>query len=125
MDRPTDVLIVDDDREIVIGVRTRLMAAGYRVRTAHDGRQAISEALRQRPDVILLDIRMPNWDGFETLGALRKCAEMKSVPVIMLSANIGDHTSQQAFDLGASFVIEKPYDVKALLLAIGAVTSPQ
>ncbi len=112
------VLVVDDDREITLGLGVRLEAAGFEVATAHDGNEGVIAALGCQPDAIIMDIRMPNKDGIAALQELRSRQETAKIPVIMLSASIRDQ--QRALEEGASFFVQKPYDPQTVLSAINA-----
>ncbi len=101
------VLLVEDDVEIrSIGV-LRLSAAGFRTLTAGDGRAGIEQAHQEQPDVIVMDIRMPIMDGLTALAELKACSDTRCIPVVMLSASVGDQ--QRALDAGARYFIKKPY----------------
>src|SRR5260221_12962373 len=117
-DRPT-VLLVDDDLEIVQGARLRLMAAGYHTLTAHNGQAAVSSAASSQPNVVVMDVRMPVQDGLAALVELKQSQDTKNIPVIMLSASIGDQ--QAALDAGAKYFLRKPYRGDALVQAVNSV----
>lgn len=114
------VLLVDDDREIVRGVGIRLRAAGYEVLTAFDGQAGLQAAQENRPDAIVLDIRMPVMDGLTMLGKLRECPETRAIPVVVLSASAVAQGKSKALELGARYFLEKPYDPKSLVEAVGS-----
>ena len=116
MAKPPRVLIVDDDHELVQGLTVRLRAAGYQVLAAHDGDEALRLAERDRPDVILLDVRMPFTDGFAALAQLHNRPTTKTTPVIVLSACSAERG--RVLDLGAHCFLEKPYNSKNLMSAI-------
>ena len=110
------ILVVDDDRAIVQAISVRLRAAGYDVLTAFDGSAGLASATTNRPDTIVLDIRMPGLDGLTVLTKLREQDETKDIPVVMLSASVVDQ--RNALDIGAQFFLEKPYDAKTLVAAV-------
>lgn len=110
------VLVVDDDREIVTAATMRLRAASYRTLTAYDGESGVALAAKGRPDVILLDVRMPCKDGLTALRELQQCCDTKDIPVVMLSASVVDQ--QAALDAGAQFFLKKPYCGDTLLLTV-------
>ena len=114
------VLIVDDDGEIVTGMRLRLEAAGYRTSAARDGHQCLECALADPPDAIVLDVRMPRLDGLATLKRLRTTDRTRQVPVVMLSASLADQRA--ALDAGARFFLTKPYQGSKLIEAVHCVT---
>lgn len=125
MERKPKVLLVDDDREIVRGLTIRFRAAGYDVVSAHDGAAGCAAALKERPDAIMLDLRMPVMDGMAVLAALREREETRWIPVVVLSANVLDSAKQRALDLGARYFLEKPYEFDQLItLIVSAMTRP-
>jgi len=112
------ILIVDDERDIVKALTIRLQGAGYEVVTAFDGAQAIFVAHKERPDLIILDIRMPAGDGFGVAEKLKHSASTFSIPVIFLTGGPERNSEEKAMTLGARFYIKKPYDPEELLDAI-------
>ncbi len=118
MDNRRKVLVVDDDRDIAFGTALRLRGAGYETLLACDGAEGIASARKNRPGVILLDVRMPHMDGLHALAELRRREDTKRIPVIMLSASMCDQ--QAALDCGARFFQRKPYQAGDLLAAVAA-----
>jgi DNA-binding response OmpR family regulator len=116
MPKSATVLIVDDDREIVRGVSLRLEAAGYRMLTAGDAEVGIATAVANRPDIIVLDVRLPRRNGLSALSDLKRRPQTKQIPVVMLSASVVDQ--QAALDAGARFFLRKPYRGDVLVQAI-------
>lgn len=112
------VLIVDDERCIAQALTIRLKAAGYDVRWAFDGASGVAAAMEWLPDVIMLDIRMPDIDGFEVNRRLRARPELNATPVIFLSANVQESARQAALAAGAHCFLTKPYESKDILSAI-------
>jgi two-component system, OmpR family, alkaline phosphatase synthesis response regulator PhoP len=105
------ILIVDDEETIQTVVQFGIeMAAGWEVLTASSGAQGIQTAQTAKPDVILLDVVMPQMDGIATLKALRSCAETEHIPVILLTAQVRPEVQQQFSELGVSGVITKPFN---------------
>lgn len=116
------VLLIDDERAIATAISVRLRALGYRVNTAHDGRSGLEQALALTPDVILLDIRLPDMEGYEVCKALKLDPGLTSVPVIFVSANVQDQAKQAALDAGGIAFIPKPFEPKQLIDAIHAAS---
>lgn len=116
MDSRRKILLIDDDRDIAFGAALRLRSAGYDTLLACDGFEGVAGARANRPDVILLDVRMPRMDGFQVLAELRKESDTKLIPVIMLSASM--HDRQAALDCGARFFQCKPYRPDDLLASV-------
>lgn len=110
--RPT-ILLVDDDRDIRLATRIRLQAAGFDTIEACDGVAGVSLARKHRPTLILMDIRMPKMDGVAAVGALYRCQQTASIPIVMLSASLVDRND--ALDAGASYFLHKPYRAEDLL----------
>ncbi|MDP1631154.1 MAG: response regulator [Caulobacter sp.] len=113
--RPPRVLIVEDDENIAELLAIELKKAGYQVNVANDGAEALTIALPALPDVIVLDLAMPNLDGFGFLARRRSYATVAKAPVIVLSAHqrAGDVT--RALGLGAADYMTKPVDIPRLL----------
>ena len=109
------VLVVDDDPKILMFVSANFKARGYRVLTAKDGAQALEQAALEQPQVILLDLALPQIDGFEVLRRLREWSDSQ---VIVLSAHGGDQDKVRALDLGADDYITKPFSMEELLARV-------
>ena len=116
------VLVVDDDKVITMALKIRLSAAGYDMNSAEDGISALQSVQEKKPDVILLDVRMPGMDGFEVNRRLKALPELSYVPVIFLSAHAQEATRQGALAAGAKYFLAKPYDAAQLITVIEAVT---
>jgi PAS domain S-box-containing protein len=113
------VLLADDNADMRDYVR-RLLADRYRVEIAHDGEEALAMARRRRPDLILSDIMMPRLDGFGLLRALRDDADLRDVPVILLSARAGQEASVEGLEAGADDYLVKPFSARELLARVRA-----
>src|SRR5919109_2618496 len=109
------ILVVDDERGILVYVGANLRQQGYEVVTAQDGRQALEAAALRPPDLVILDLAMPELDGFETLGRLR---EWTPAPVLVLSAHADEVGKVRALDLGADDYLTKPFSVQELLARV-------
>ncbi len=116
--RPTRVLIVDDDLAIVKFVRANLKAEGYETLTAMDGEQALVTIEKELPDLVILDIMMPELDGLEVCRRLRQWSQ---IPIIMLSARGDEEDKVKCLDLGADDYISKPFGVGELIARVRAV----
>jgi len=104
------ILVVDDEPSIRQLIERRLSQKGYEVITAADGKEALAVVERQKPHLMILDIKMPNVDGMEVLQALRK--KHKDLPIIILTAY--DDLADQTQMLGACDYITKPFDLDYL-----------
>jgi two-component system KDP operon response regulator KdpE len=112
------VLVVDDEAHMVEFIAMNLELEGFRVVRAANGSEALEKASREHPDLVLLDIMMPEMDGFETLEGLR---ETSSVPVIFLTAKSEEVDRIKGLDLGADDYIAKPFSPRELVSRIRAV----
>ncbi|HST50703.1 MAG TPA: response regulator [Pyrinomonadaceae bacterium] len=108
------VLVVDDMSDNIILISLSLQDMGYRVVTATNGADALSVAKLARPDLILMDIAMPQQDGLAATRRIREEAELQSVPVIALTAFDTDGFRQAAFDAGFNGYLTKPIDFDRL-----------
>jgi len=118
MGQKKKILIVDDERDIVKAVMIRLQGAGYEVVTAFDGAQGVFMAHKEKPDLIILDIRMPAGNGFSVAQRLKRSIHTFTLPVIFLTGSPDKDAEEKAMALGARFYIKKPYDPEELLDAI-------
>ncbi|MCP2335866.1 response regulator [Actinomadura rupiterrae] len=113
----TRVLVVDDEPQIVRALRINLKARGYEVDAAPDGRAALDLAARRHPDVILLDLGLPDMDGTEVIKGLRGWL---TVPIIVLSARQESDDKVEALDAGADDYVTKPFGMAELLARLRA-----
>jgi len=118
MGRPLNILLIEDDREIARGLLVRLTAAGHHTTALHDGASGLLAAFAGTPDVILLDLRLPDMDGFVVLRQLQQHDLTKMVPVIIVSANTAERAKREALLLGAHSFVEKPFDFRKLMIAV-------
>ncbi len=112
------VLVVDDETDTVDFVRDTLKAEGLRVLVAHDGRQALAVLEKRRPDLVLLDIMMPELSGFEVLEAIARNPGLAGTPVIVLTARGDDADAKRGLALGARRYMSKPFDVRDLIAEV-------
>lgn len=112
------ILIVDDDEDLAKGLRVRLRANNYAVGVAADAISAISEAKKETPDLILLDLGLPAGDGFIVMERLSNIASLASIPIIVLSAREPEANKKRALGAGATAYLQKPVDNEELLTAI-------
>ncbi|HEY7483149.1 MAG TPA: response regulator [Streptosporangiaceae bacterium] len=113
----TRVLVVDDEPQLVRALRINLRARGYEVDAAPDGRTALDLAARRHPDVVVLDLGLPDMDGVEVINGLRGWL---SVPIIVLSARHSSDEKVQALDHGADDYVTKPFGMDELLARLRA-----
>lgn len=115
------VLVVDDDSDILELLKYNLVKEGYDVKTAEDGKKAVQMAKVFLPELILLDIMMPNQDGVETCRQLREIPEMANSHITFLTARAEEYSEVAAFDAGADDYITKPIKPRALMSRISAL----
>ena len=115
------ILVVDDEPDILEILQYNLEKEGYDVRVASNGRKGVEEARSFLPDLILLDIMMPEQDGVETCRQIREITELQSVYVIFLTARAEEYSEIAAFDVGADDYIVKPIKPRALMSRISAL----
>jgi DNA-binding response OmpR family regulator len=112
------ITLIEDDREIARGLFVRLTAAGHQATVMHDGATGLAAAQASLPDVILLDLRLPDMDGFSVLRQLQQNDLTKMIPVIIVSANTAERAKREALLLGAHSFVEKPFDFRKLMIAV-------
>jgi two-component system KDP operon response regulator KdpE len=115
----TRILIVDDEPQILRALRINLHARQYDVVTASDGAAALEAAETQRPDLVVLDLGLPDLDGVEVIRQLRSWS---AVPIVVLSGRAGSHDKIEALDAGADDYVTKPFHIEELLARVRAVT---
>ncbi len=108
---PTKILIIDDDRDLTEMLAKVFDPLGYEIFIEYDGKQGLRSAYENHPDVIILDIMMPDMDGFEVCARLRK---MSQVPILMLTAKTTDEDVVKGFGLGADDYVKKPFNFREL-----------
>ncbi len=112
------ILVVDDEDQILNLLTMRLKINNYEVVTAKDGYQCIQMAKEEKPDLILLDIKMPNGGGINAFETLRNNIDTKIIPVIFITSYPSLEVKNQVTEMGASGFIAKPFDIEELLIKI-------
>jgi DNA-binding response OmpR family regulator len=113
------ILVVDDDSGVRDLVRTYLNGANYDVHMARDGSEVRGRVAEMNPDAIILDINMPNMDGFAVLEALKPIFAVKRLPVLVLTARHSHDDVKRAISLGAMDFLAKPFRKDQLLARVG------
>jgi len=114
-----NILIVDDEQDVLLVLEKGLTAEGYSVITASSGNDAISLAKSRRPDLIILDVLMPDMEGPEVKRKLKEDPETKDIPLIFLTGMFPKREDDQDGRIVAGYVLfEKPYDILKLVFAI-------
>lgn len=111
LEKKATILVVDDTQENLVLLATMLQPVGYKVMTLPDGKMAVDAARLRNPDLILMDIMMPNMDGYTACGILKTDPRTASIPVIFLSALSDPADKVKAFEAGAVDFITKPFNV--------------
>jgi diguanylate cyclase (GGDEF)-like protein len=115
---PTQILVADDEPQVLSMIKDVLEASGFAVRTAGDGSQALTEIRRLPPDIVILDLDMPQMDGFSVSRQLRADPLFEHLPLIILSARGTRENKIEGLNLGADDFISKPVDLPELLARI-------
>jgi two-component system alkaline phosphatase synthesis response regulator PhoP len=115
---PQRILIVDDERKLVHGLVAYFRQAGFEPLTAYDGRMALEIARRDQPDLILLDVMLPELDGIEVCRQLRRSS---AIPIIMLTARVEEADMLAGLELGADDYITKPFSPREVVARARAV----
>src|SRR5438067_384955 len=112
------ILVVEDEPENRLLLGVVLTAEGYDVVEVEDGPAALEAAARDRPDIILLDVMMPGMNGYAVLERLREDADLREIPVIMLTALAQRGNLERAVEMGAAGYVTKPFEPAELLQAM-------
>ena len=118
--RPATILIVDDEPIQLRGMVAELNTLGFETLIARNGEDGLAKAKSGKPDLILLDILMPGWDGYRTCRRLRNASETRDTPVIFLSALRKTEHKLRGFEAGGIDYITKPFDHRELLARVSA-----
>jgi two-component system response regulator MprA len=114
MDAPRKILVVDDDKDVRRMIADVLGLGGYDVATAADGVEALAAVAADPPDCVVLDVMMPNLDGYGVLAELRT-GDGPHLPVVMLTAHADDSQAWKAWTEGVDYFLAKPFDADELL----------
>lgn len=115
---PFDILVVEDEEAIAEAVSARLLNEGYRVRTVHDGLQALQAVAQQRPDLVVLDLMLPGMDGLEVCREIQKS---DWIPVLMLTARTDEADKVAGLAVGADDYMTKPFSLRELAARVRAI----
>jgi two-component system, OmpR family, alkaline phosphatase synthesis response regulator PhoP len=115
------ILVVDDDREIVRLLRGYLEQAAYEVMCAYDGETALHILRREHPDLAVLDLMLPDRDGWEITRIVRSDPTLVELPIIMLTARVEDHDKIIGLELGADDYVTKPFNPREVVARVRAV----
>ena len=112
------ILVVDDEQRLVSLVESYLLREGYRVVTAYNGKEALTVARREKPDLVVLDLMMPELDGY---GFMRAHRAEQNTPIVLLTARVDDDEKVIGLELGADDYITKPFRPRELVARVRAV----
>lgn len=115
-----NILVVDDDREIARLLRSYLEKAGYGVLVAYDGQTAVHALRREKPDLLLLDLMLPDMDGYDITRLVRTEETLQQIPVIMLTARVEDSDKIVGLELGADDYVTKPFNPAEVVARVRA-----
>lgn len=115
------LLIIEDEADIRELIAFNLDLCGYEVLKAADGQEGLDKALKERPDLILLDLMLPGMDGFEVCRKIRQRDEIRNCPIVMLTARSEDENMVKGLELGADDYITKPFSPQVLVARVKAV----
>ena len=118
MDNKRTIMVVDDNPDIVTIVKTILEVKGYGVQSAFSGQEVFNLLLEQKPDLIILDIMMPQMDGLEVLTRLKEDSGTATIPVILLTAKVQYEDVLGGYKMGADYYITKPFTSTQLINGI-------
>ena len=116
-----NILIVDDEPNIILSLEYLMKKAGYTVRTAANGEQALRDIEQQRPDLVLLDVMMPRVNGYAVCQALRENPDYRDIRILMLTARGRQVEQEKGMALGADGYVTKPFATQALLDRVQAL----
>ncbi len=116
-----NILIAEDERDIRDLIQFTLTFAGHKITAAANGAEALELAPKVKPDLIMMDVRMPKMTGYEACREMKKIDEIKNIPVIFLSAKGQDEEKQTGIDAGAVAYILKPFAPDELTRQIGDI----
>ena len=115
------ILVVDDDKQIVRLVRSYLEDSGYSVLTAYDGESALHTIRRERPDLVVLDLMLPDRSGWDIARIIRADEHLRQLPIIMLTARVEDHDRIVGLEIGADDYVTKPFNPREVVARVRAV----
>ena len=115
------ILVVEDEPDIAAVVAYNLARSNYRVSTATSGMEALNAAVREKPDLIVLDVMLPEMSGFEVLEQLKARGDTRDTGVILLTALVSENDRVRGLSLGADDYLAKPFSPKELVLRVDAV----
>jgi len=111
----TEILVVEDEADTLNLAKIILETEGYKIQTASDGQETFKKIDQRKPDLILLDIRLPDIDGYEICRKLKGRSETETIPIVMFSASGSESAKKRALEAGADDFLGKPFAMAQLL----------
>jgi len=122
---PFKILIADDDVRLLTSLSVRLKAEGFEVVCVQDSYQAVAQAAKHRPDLLILDVNMPAGDGFTAQDRIAQNPDLQQLPVIYITGEQSERVQQRTANAGTFAVVHKPFDSKDLVRIVhAAISSP-
>jgi DNA-binding response OmpR family regulator len=118
MSGPRRILVTDDEEYLIELLDVNLRPAGFEVLKAYDGEEGLNKAITERPDLMILDVRMPGMDGYEVCRRLKANDTTKDIPILMLSAYVQEADIKKGLSVGAVAYLKKPFNVQDLIRAV-------
>lgn len=118
--RPQHILVVDDDKAIIEIVQAYLEQAGFSVLTANDGTSAMHTLFSEKPDLLILDLMLPDRDGWDITRSIRNDKRLATIPIIMLTARVEDSDKIVGLELGADDYVTKPFNPREIVARVRA-----
>ena len=118
---PQHILVVDDDKQIARLIRSYLEQAGFQVTVAHDGAAALHAIRREKPDLVVLDLMLPDRDGWDVTRTVRGDPALAAMPIIMVTARVEDTDRIVGLELGADDYVAKPFNPREIVARVRAV----
>jgi two-component system alkaline phosphatase synthesis response regulator PhoP len=115
------ILVVDDDKSIIEIVQAYLEQAGYSVLTAYNGTSAMDTLRREKPDLLILDLMLPDRDGWDITRSIRHDKRLATTPIIMLTARVDDSDKIVGLELGADDYVTKPFNPREIVARVRAL----
>ncbi|MFL5699450.1 MAG: response regulator [Ktedonobacteraceae bacterium] len=124
-DQKQHILVVDDSEDMRDLLQRLLERAGYHVILAADGQASLTQAKRHHPDLVLMDLSLPDMDGWEAVRHLRKMREFATIPIIAVTAHVSPREAERAMAAGCTAHIGKPFDTRVLLQEVARLLTSQ
>jgi DNA-binding response OmpR family regulator len=119
------ILIADDNADLVAILASRFRAIGFDVHEASNGARALESAAQHKPDIIVLDVMMPELNGYQVCRRLKEDAQLKAIPVILLTAKDSEADQFWGFEVGADLYLTKPIDPASVVTKVQRLLQPR